>query len=297
MSAPGLFLTPVSADDPCGPDLRWNSDFLNLQTTVSALLGDDDGAIVGARAASGPVTPDDVLRTTTALLARTKNIFVMGVHAQARWVQEGLGAYAETMEELLCCVETWPGPYDGVHPRADPDDDDLGERASAFARILVDVPHLAATVGWGQLEDPALRVQAVRMLHDLFTGWRSRLAVALGPESASDAQSCWRAIRTIRDFERLLSERGVVHPASDSDADPSPGASAPSLSRDAWELLTLAAERMQEQSPHSPAVPMLQLVLRWKDMDLAKISEVSRAANGQMGLDQMLDWAKKQLAS
>ena len=286
---------PVSAGDPCGPDLRWDPEVLELDTSLSMLLADDDGAVVGARAASGPATADDLLRTTTGLLARTKSISVMGVHAQARWVRDGLGGYAEAMDELVRSVETWPEPHDGIHPRADPDDGDLGERTSALARVLANVPRLADTVGWGRLEDPPGRALAAAALSGVFTRWGSRLADALEGEAPPDAQIAWRAIRAIRGFEDSLAG------SDEAEADPGPDEAASSpprtggAPRDAWELVSLAAERMQEQSPHSPAVPMLRLVLGWQGMDLAQISEASRNANAQMGIDQMMDWAKKQI--
>ena len=295
MNEPVAMLEPVSVDDPCGPDLRWEPEVLQLQTSLSMLLADDDPAVVGARTASGPVTADDVMRTTSGLLRRTKSIFIMGVQAQARWVRDGLGGYAEAMEQLVLSVEAWPGPHDGIHPRADLEDGDLGERASAFARVVADAPHIAATIGWGRLEDPILRGHAAAALSDLFTQWSSRLAGALGDEPPPDAQAAWRAIRTIRGFEQSLAESGATDPGATVDSDAPSAHSPPSASRDAWQLLAIAAERMQEQSPHSPAVPMLQLVLRWQGMDLAQISETSRNANGQMGIDQMMDWAKKQL--
>ena len=39
---------------------------------------------------------------------------------------------------------------------------------------------------------------------------------------------------------------------------------------DAWDLVEHAAERMEEQSPHSPAVHVLQMVLKWRGMNLAQ---------------------------
>ena len=297
MNEPVPMLEPVTADDPCGPDLRWEPEVLQLQTSLSMLLADDDPAVVGARTASGPVTADGVLRTTTGLLRRTKSVFIMGVQAQAHWVRDGLGGYVEAMEQLVLSVEAWPGPHDGVHPRADLEDGDLGERASAFARVVADVPHIAATIGWGRLEDPTLRAHAAAALSDLFSQWSSRLAGALGDEPPPDAQAAWRAIQAIRGFEQSLAERGGVAPGPISDEDSASRTSLARASRDAWELVALAADRMQEQSPHSPAVPMLRLVLGWQGMDLAQISQASRDANGQMGIDQMMDWAKKQIAA
>lgn len=296
MSERAYILEPVSADDPCGPDLRWEPDMLELVTRFSMLLEDGEGVVVGARAASGRVSADDLLQSTIHLLARTKSILVMGVYAQVRWILDGLGGYAEAMDELVRSVEAWPGPDDGVHPRADPDDGDLGERESALARVLANVPRLAATLGWGKLEEPPERARAAATLRGVFTRWQSRLSGALAEEPPPDAQTAWRAIRSIRGFEDSLGESGEAATEPDPEEEASSPHPIPRAPHDAWELVALAAERMQEQSPHSPAVLMLRLVLGWQGMDLAQISEASRSANGQMGIDQMMDWAKKQIS-
>ena len=151
VSAHPLLLAAVSEEDPCGVDIRWDPDVLTLDNTLARLVEGDDGAIVGAEAVdSEKVSPESLLRTTGELLGRSKDLFVMGVHAQGLWLRDGLGAYAQAMDELVQAVERWPDPATGVHPRADPEDGDLGERVAVLARLLVNVPVLSSTVGWGK---------------------------------------------------------------------------------------------------------------------------------------------------
>ena len=57
-------------------------------------------------------------------------------------VRRGIGT-------AVSAVETWPDPDFGLHPRADEEDGDLGERVAAFGKLVNRIPALTGAMGWG----------------------------------------------------------------------------------------------------------------------------------------------------
>ena len=62
---------------------------------------------------------------------------------------------------------------------------------------------------------------------------------------------------------------------------------------DAWDAIERAMTLMVEQNRHSPAVPVLRLLLGWRELDLVEISQRMRTAG--ISLEQLLDSIKSQL--
>lgn len=125
------WLLPVSEDDPCGPDLEYDNEFLALN---QAAAGKPETQFA-------PAEPPDwrsVKSLAEALNGRTRDLRVANLLLRARLRLEGfetLGPGLRLFEQLLT---NW---WDELHPR--PEDGD------AFARVNVlnELTSLAATLG------------------------------------------------------------------------------------------------------------------------------------------------------
>ena len=277
------FLEPISDEEPCGPDLRWDAEFLALGNAFAAAAAQGGASVVEGEVVDPPERAyDDVVGKATALSARTKDLRVLAIYAEASWHQGGLVAFAEAMEDLTGVVERWPGAEEGLHPRADEFDGDLGERAAALGKLVNRIPTLVATVGWGGHVGDRERVGCATALRGVFGVWSERLGEALGADLPSTGDA-WQSL------QRLVG--GVV--ATDADADPEAmpvDAAPPTL--DAWDLIDQALERMVEQDHHSPALPLLRLLSSWRSLGIIDI--VDRMKTSGVTLEQLMESVKRQ---
>jgi len=62
-----------------------------------------------------------------------------------------------------------------------------------------------------------------------------------------------------------------------------------------WDLVERAAQLMRVQGRHSPALPLLELMVRWRGLGLVEIAQGMRSAG--VGMEQLLDAVQKQLGS
>ena len=282
----------MSADDPCGPDLRWDREFRDLADALAAAVSQDAGTVVGAEAVRPAGTSfEEIIDAAATLSGRTKDIRVLVIHAEACWRSGGLVAFATAMETLLALIETWPGPEDGIHPRADSDDGDLGERAAALGRLLKQIPALAATVGWGAANvDSRAQVACANALKGVFGAWSKRLEPAFGRDLPA-AMEAWRALQGI------VGSVNMSAADSEEEADPNgdlPDAQAsPVPATSVWDLIDRAIEQMVVQDRHSPALPVLRLLAGWRSLDIVEIAEKMKASG--ISLEQLLESVKKQL--
>lgn len=279
-----IFLTPVSEDDPCGPDLRWDADFLALGDKFAAAAAQGAAAVVDGEVEAAPEGAfDEVAELARSLSERTKDVRVLAIHAEASWHQGGLVAFADAMEDLAGALETWPGGEDGIHPRADEVDGDLGERAAALGKLLNQIPPLCATVGWsGQVSD-AERVASAAALKDVFGSWTARLEPAFGTDLPSSVEA-WRALQAL--------VGPVAAPAAAADDETAGDVVAVPPPTDAWDLVDQALERMVEQDHHSPALPLLRLLSSWRTLGIIDIADRMRGSG--VTLEQLLASVKQQ---
>lgn len=124
-------LTPISASEPCGPDLEYDADFLQLQQSAQPRPEQQYGStLIPAQA------PDwgDVARQAQALLARSKDLRVTALLAQAWTEQRGLAGYADALQLSASLLENhWPDLY----PRLEEDGEtDPFPRHNALARLF-----------------------------------------------------------------------------------------------------------------------------------------------------------------
>lgn len=275
---------PVSEESPCGADLQWDPDMLTLDQAMVAALAEDEGVVEGERVARDATNFDDVIRMAEALCARTKDLRVLTSLAEARWHGQGMAAFAATLEAIAVVVETWPDGREGVHPRADEDDGDLGERAAPLGKLLYRIPNLARTVGWGPGGEGTLdtRHAVSQNLRSVFLEWEERLSPALG-RSLPSITEAWQALRA---FAQSSAES--AEDAAAESAEQGAGSTAVAVrTADPWELLERAEELMRETAPHSPALPILGVLLRWRNMNIIEIMLAMRTSG--ITLEQLLE--------
>ena len=279
-----IVLEPVSEQDPCGPDLRWDTEFLELDNALAAAAAQGGASVVeGEVVEASERAYNEVVAKAVALSSRTKDLRVLAIYAEASWHHAGLVAFAEAMEELAGVAERWPGGQDGLHPRADEVDGDFGERAAAVGKLLNRIPTLVATVGWGTRAGDSERVHCAVTLRGVFDAWAQRLGDALGPDLPSVGDA-WRSL------QRLVGGVG----ASDADAVETAEESVP-RSVDAWDLIDQALERMVEQDHHSPALPLLRLLSSWRSLGIIDI--VDQMKTSGVTLEQLMESVKRQTQS
>jgi len=276
-------LAPVSEEEPCGQDLQWDPDFMVVSQMLDNLeQAGEEGIVAGQMVGSEPDL-DDIRARVTALCKRTKDLRLMAMLAELGWRDEGLPGFAQAMETLVALLELHPGADDGIHPRADPEDGDLGVRQAVLAKLLHLTSRFAATYGWGMEPNLQVRQDTAASLRGVFDAWHDRL----GPAFADDVPSrdeAWQSIKALLgDPEPASSETGAESDA----AIPVPP------STDAWDLLERAADVMATQDRHSPALPILRLMLGWRGMDILDIAKSQRVSG--VTLEQLLDSIDKQL--
>ena len=279
------FLTPVAGDDPCGPDLRWDPAFIGLVDALAAAAAEDEGSVLEAEVRQPDRrTFDEIVGMAAALSARTKDVRVLAVHAEASWRDGGLAAFADAMEDMAAVLETWPGPADGVHPRAG--DGDLGERAAALGRLLHRIPALAASIGWSADTTMQRKVESSTTLRGVFGRWKDRIEPAFGAADLPSATDAWKSLQGL-----LVAPEGPDGLADGTEVPAAePGTPAPAV--DVWDLVDRAAEQMVRQDRHSPALPVLQLLAGWRTLDIVEIADAMKQSG--ISLEQLLESVKKQ---
>ena len=277
-------LEPLEGDDPCGPDLQWDADFMVVGQMLDSLSQGGFEAVEG-EAIGGGGELDEIDERLANLCRRTRDMRLLAMRAEVRWRTDGLAGFSEALEDLMALAERWPSPDDGFHPRADLDDGDLGERAAALGKLLNSVPSLVATVGWGPRE-PTLQVrqESAARLRDLFGDWQAKLEPAFADDTPA-RDPAWQPLRGL--LGTLASEPEEETEEADE------GQQVPA-SADAWDLLQRATELMAEQERHSPALPVLRMLMRWRSKDILEI--VNEQGQSGVSFEQLLDSVGNQLS-
>ena len=200
----------------------------------------------------------------------------------------GISAFASTIADLAAVIELWPDHHEGVHPRADEEDGDLGERAAPLGKLLNRIPELARTVGWGPQGEGtgAERLELAQNLRHVFTRWDERLGPALGT-SLPVVSDAWQALRP---YAPSIADDAEAGDEADEDE---LAPTAVSRSADPWELIERAEELMQVSAPHSPALPVLGMLLRWREKNIIDVMLAMRASG--VTLEQLLEAIRMQM--
>lgn len=288
MAIPDL-ASPVSEGDPCGPDLRWDPEFQRVTHALdTAMAGQDEAVVDGERAVTDTVTFADVIDLAGALSRRTKDLRILAIHAHASWADGGLVAFADAMEAIVGVVEAWPDHAEGIHPRADEEDGDLGERAAPMGRLLNRVPELASTIGWGAEVEVSQQVRTAETLEGIFDAWSRRLEPAFDHDLPS-CREAWAALRKL--LEEIPSSRAETGEQDAAGAGPGPEPLA-RREENAWDMIERAADLMVTQDHHSPALPILRMLMGWRDLDIIQIAEQMKSSD--LSLEQLFDAIQKQ---
>ncbi len=127
------WLLPVSAGEPCGPDLEYHPDFLALGESVRVQPGQEfrrDGATIAVEAIE--TRWPAVLEQSQALLARSKDLRLAILLTRALLHVQGFPGIADGMALIRCLLQDC---WDGVHPGLDPEDGDPTMRLNALAAL------------------------------------------------------------------------------------------------------------------------------------------------------------------
>lgn len=129
---------PLSAACPCGPDLEYDPDFLQLQQKLRASTGpefcapqqDDRGGRTEPEGA--PIAWSEVRELAQALLLRSKDLRLAVWLTRAQLHLEGFCAIDQGLGLVQLLLQDY---WDGVHPGLDPQDGDPTMRLNALAAL------------------------------------------------------------------------------------------------------------------------------------------------------------------
>ncbi|MGN7980512.1 type VI secretion system protein TssA [Burkholderia sp. 22313] len=126
----GRLLADVAPDAPCGPNLEYDADFLQLQERATPRAEQQYGdTVIPAE------LPDwrTVERLALALGERTKDLRVAAYLARSWTEQHGIPGYADGLTVVADLIERW---WDDLHPRLDADGEpDPTPRMNALADV------------------------------------------------------------------------------------------------------------------------------------------------------------------
>lgn len=125
-------LAPVSGDSPCGADLEYDPDMLELQ---QAAAGKPERQVGDKLQPAQEPDWRDVGQRSLALLARTKHLGVAALLARATLKQQGYVGAVQGLALLRGLVERY---WDDLHPVLDPDDGSALMRLNTLAPLTVD---------------------------------------------------------------------------------------------------------------------------------------------------------------
>lgn len=120
---------PVSEDLPCGEDLEYDPAFQQMELKMQATEEQEFGDTVIA--GSGPDWKG-VKEQVDDLIERTRDLRVITFGALAELQLSGFSAFADAIEGLNACLETF---WEDVHPQLDEDDGDATMRYNTLQML------------------------------------------------------------------------------------------------------------------------------------------------------------------
>lgn len=119
------WLLPLSAEEPCGPDLEYDPENLELQQTAA---GKPETQFAAAEPPQWPM----VLEQATALMQRTRDLRIALLWCRAKVNVDGYPAVPAALSLLHGLLEQH---WDALHPLPDPDDGDTFARLSVLGSL------------------------------------------------------------------------------------------------------------------------------------------------------------------
>lgn len=129
-------LTPLGDDQPCGPNLEYDADFLQLEEAARQQAGQEFTGDSGNRVTIEGQGPDwpEVRRLAEGLLERSRDVRVAVYYTRALLRTEGFGGIHLGLRLIVGLLEQH---WAHVHPELDADDnDDPTMRVNALAPLV-----------------------------------------------------------------------------------------------------------------------------------------------------------------
>ncbi|MBO9356848.1 type VI secretion system protein TssA [Bordetella petrii] len=207
-------LTALDPRLPCGEDLEYDAEFLQLQQAAVERSEQQFGSTII------PAQPPDwreVEKLARGLLERTRDVRIMGYLTQAWTEVRGLPGYADGLKLVADTLDRY---WDAVHPRLDSvDDDDPMPRINALAS-LGDLAGCARSArssrlvngvhGQLSLRDAESVLDGSRSDPDFYPGGRARLVEHLRQASLqqdADLNGLATATQALRRIQKQVSDK------------------------------------------------------------------------------------------
>ncbi len=199
---------------PCGEDLEYDADFLQLQ---QAAAGRDEQQFGSTIIAAQPPDWREAERLARALLERTRDLRIIGLLTSAWTEIRGLPGYSDG---LALAVDTLERYWEPVHPRLDSvGENDPMPRMNALtafgdmqgcARSVRSASLVSGVHGQLSLRDTEALLDGSRQDADAYPGGRPRLVERLRQAWAqgnSDVQSLQAAAQALRRMQKLVTDK------------------------------------------------------------------------------------------
>ncbi|WP_454697170.1 type VI secretion system protein TssA [Achromobacter aegrifaciens] len=199
---------------PCGEDLEYDADFLQLQ---QAAAGRDEQQFGSTIIAAQPPDWREVERLARALLERTRDLRIIGLLTSAWTEIRGLPGYSDG---LALAVDTLERYWEPVHPRLDSvGENDPMPRMNALAafgdmqgcaRSVRSASLVSGVHGQLTLRDTEALLDGSRQDADAYPGGRPRLVERLRQAWAqgnADTQALQSAAQALRRMQKLVADK------------------------------------------------------------------------------------------
>ncbi|MBD9422534.1 MULTISPECIES: type VI secretion system protein TssA [Achromobacter] len=199
---------------PCGEDLEYDADFLQLQ---QAAAGRDEQQFGSTIIAAQPPDWREVERLARALLERTRDLRIIGLLTSAWTEIRGLPGYGDG---LALAVDTLERYWEPVHPRLDSvGEDDPMPRMNALAafgdmqgcaRSLRSASLISGVHGQLTVRDTEALLDGSRQDADGYPGGRPRLVERLRQawtQGDADVQALASAADALRRIQKLVTDK------------------------------------------------------------------------------------------
>lgn len=207
-------LNTVDSRLPCGEDLEYDPDFLQLQ---QAAAGRDEQQFGSTIIAAQPPDWSEVERLARALLERTRDLRVIGLLTSAWTEIRGLPGYGDG---LALAVDTLERYWEAAHPRLDSvGEDDPMPRMNALA-AFGDMQGCARSVrsaslvngvhGQLSLRDTEALLDGSRQDADCYPGGRARVVARLREAWAqrdADVLALASSADALRRIQKLVTDK------------------------------------------------------------------------------------------
>ena len=110
-------LQPVSPDEPCGPNLEYDAEFIVME---SAAQGKPEQQYGETKIEAEPPDWKQVRKIGLELMTRTKDLRVACLVARAMLEVEGIDEFCQTLQIIRDYIENH---WNDIHPLLDPDDE------------------------------------------------------------------------------------------------------------------------------------------------------------------------------